>query len=174
MAKDNKLMLGFESVIDLLSTSFNFKLPILSLIVGLMATLNTFISENIYNDAKSIYFLLGLIMFDAVTGVLRAIKAGTFSSSRLPRILVIMLLYTGLLSVSHNLTLQNPYYSFLPGLLYGGFIATLVTSVFENMHELGYISTPIFNLVMRKIRLVQEFMFGKSFVDETTKNKKEE
>ena len=163
MQKDNNLMLGYANYHDLLSTIFGFKLAAINFIVAITAVLTTFITDYVWDDAKAIYILLMLISVDAVTGILKAIKYKTFSSAKLPRILVIMVAYTTLLGATWNISKISPLYSFLPAVLYGGFISTLILSIFENLHELNWIPDNVYNLIKTKLELLQAFVFGKNF-----------
>jgi hypothetical protein len=83
-----------------------------------------------------------------------------------------MISYTGLLAISSNIAKYSPFYSFLPGILYGGFIATLVVSVFENLHALKVIPNRIYDTVMTKLEFLQSFIFGPKKDKDKTKKKK--
>lgn len=161
--KENDLMLGYANQHDLLSTVFGVKLMVINLIASFFAIISTFITDYVYDDAKAIYILLALIAVDAVTGIMKAVKVKKFSSSKLPRILVIMVIYTTMLGLSWNISKVSPFYVFLPGILYGGFISTLIISIFENLHELKYVPDNLYNLVRGKLDLIQAFVFGKNF-----------
>lgn len=126
-----------------------------------MATIiTTFINNYVWDDAKAIYFMLFLISFDAITGVSKSIKNNTFSSSRLPRILVIMVIYTTLLALSWNISKFSPFYYWLPGALYGGFVATLIVSIFENLYALSLIPERVYTLAKKKLDAIQNFLLG--------------
>ena len=163
MQKDNNLMLGYENSHDLLSSIFGLKLAAVNGIVAIIATMTTFITNYIWDDAKAVYMLLLLIAVDAITGIFKAIKAKAFSSAKLPRILVIMVVYTTLLAVAWNISKISPFYAFLPAVLYGGFMSTLLVSIFENLHQLKWVPDNIYNLVKTKLELLQQFVFGKNF-----------
>jgi hypothetical protein len=163
MQKENDLMLGYANHHDLLSTIFGLKLMAVNGIVALAAVITTFITSYIWDDANAIYMLLLLIGVDAVTGIFKAIKAKTFSSAKLPRILVIMVTYTTMLGIAWNISKFSPFYNFLPAVLYGGFVSTLIVSIFENLHQLNWIPDNLYNLIKGKLDLLQQFVFGKNF-----------
>ncbi len=163
MQKDNKLMLGYENFMDLVSSAFGTSHLALNITGGFIAAMTTFITQYIWDDSRAIYTLLGIITLDACTGIMRAIKHKTFSSGRLPRILVIMVLYTGLLSIGWNLAKISPFYGWIPSLLYGGFVTTLIISIIENLHQIQAIPDNIYNYIKTKIDLFQAFAFGSSF-----------
>ena len=142
--KDNNLMLGYESVPDLLSSIFGLKVSGANLIFSSAGAVTAFITTYIYDDAHAVYVLVGFIFLDAITGILRAIKQKKFSSSKLPRILVIMICYLTLLSLGWNLAQVHDIFSWVPGALYFGFITTLCISIMENLYELGVISEKIY------------------------------
>ncbi len=158
--KDNNLMLGYQSIKELCFTAFGLKNAAANIIASFFGGLTTFITAYIYNDAHAIYVLIGFIFLDSLTGILKAIKNKKFSSSKLPRILVIMIIYVSLLSLGWNLSKINDLFSWVPGTLYFGFITTLCVSIIENLHELGIISDAHHGYIKKKLALVQEFFFG--------------
>lgn len=161
--KNNKLMLGYENLSDLVTTVFGTKCITLNIMGGIIAGASAFITQYVWDDAKAVFILLGLIVLDAITGIFRAIKQKTFSSARLPRVLVIIILYTGLLSIGWNLAHISALYGWIPSILYGGFVTTLFVSIFENIHALGLVPDNIYNYIKTKIDLLQSFVFGANF-----------
>lgn len=171
MQKDNELMLGYSNVGDLFNSVFGLKLFIINIVGALAAATTTFITKYVWDDATAIYMMLALIIADALTGVLKAIRNKTFSSSRLPRILVIMVIYTSLLGLSWNVAKLSPFYAWLPPFLYGGFITTLLVSIFENLNQLGLIPKGVYGYFHGKMEHLQAFLFGERFLGKK-KNKK--
>jgi phage-related holin len=169
MQKDNELMLGYSNTDDLLSSLFGLKLFIINIFGAMAAAITTFITSYIWDDATAIYMMLVLIIADATTGIIKSIKNKTFSSSRLPRVLVIMVVYTSLLAISWNVAKQSPFYAWLPPFLYGGFITTLLVSIFENLNQLGLLPKKIFNYFHGKMSHLQAFLFGDKFSDKKKK-----
>ena len=160
MQKENDLMLGYANLQDLATSLFGLKMTVINFIGAVIAVATTFITDYIWNDAKAVYMLLFLVGIDAITGIAKAIKAKTFSSAKLPRVLVIMIAYTTLLGIAWNLSKISPFYDFLPAILYGGFISTLLISIFENLHFLNLIPTKMYNYVRKKLDLIQVLVFG--------------
>jgi hypothetical protein len=152
MMKGNVLIFGFKGVKDLSISAFGLNNTWAGIIFSVMATLNSFITKYIYDDAKAVYFLVFLIAFDALTGVWKAIKNRQFSSSRLPRILVLMILYVTLLGIGWNAAKFSSFYFWLPSVLYGGMVGTLIVSIAENLMELGYISKSLYELIKKKVK----------------------
>lgn len=167
--KNNHLMLGFISWHEFMDSLIGAKQTVLNFFAALLAISTTFITNYVWDDASAIYFMLFLISFDAVTGVTKSIKNKTFSSARLPRILVIMLSYTALLAVSWNIAKFSPFYYWLPGALYGGFIATLIVSIFENLHALKIIPDRLYESISKKLKALQNLVLGEK--KETRKKK---
>jgi len=160
LQKNNKLMLGFLSWHEFMDSLIGAKQTVLNFLAAFLAVSTTFITDYIWDDAGAIYFMLFLISFDATTGVVKSIKNKTFSSGRLPRILIIMLTYTSLLALSWNISKYSPFYYWLPGALYGGFIATLVVSIFENLHALKVIPNRLYDYVSTKLESLQTLVLG--------------
>ena len=161
--KDNHLMIGYSSLHDLLYSVFGFKTSVFTFLVSFFAGLTAFLTSYVYDDAKAIYTLVAMIGLDAFTGILKSIKHKTFSSARLPRILVIVVLYLSLLGVGWNLSKISSFYVWIPSTLYFGFVTTLVVSIIENMHQLGLISDGVYKTIFGKIELLQKFIFGKNY-----------
>lgn len=164
MVKDNNLMCGYISFADLFKSAFGTEHMHTNLIMAFIGGLTAFITSYIYDDAQAIYVLMGMIAFDSLTGILKALKHNTFSSAKLPRILVIMLLYTCLLSLGWNLAKVHDIFSWVPGTLYFGFVTTLVISIIENLHALNVISDNVYCYIKKKMRILQEFFFGSKSV----------
>lgn len=165
MVKDNNLMCGFASFKDLFHSAFGLDHMQTNLIISSLGGVAAFISSYIYDDPQAIYVLLGMIAFDSLTGIMKAVKNKTFSSAKLPRILVIMVIYTSMLSLGWNLAKVDDLFSWLPGTLYFGFVSTLTISIVENLHALGIISDEIYKHMKKKMKLVQEIIFGRSKVE---------
>jgi len=170
LQKNNHLMLGFISWNEFMDSLIGAKQTVFNFFAALLAITTTFITNYVWDDAGAIYFMLFLISFDAATGVMKSFKNKTFSSARLPRILVIMVSYTSLLALSWNISKYSPFYYWLPGALYGGFIATLVVSVFENLHALKIIPNRVYDAVSSKLEALQNLVLGAK-KDKTKKKK---
>lgn len=162
MIKENNLMLGYKSFTELFRSAFGTEHATTNLFMSSIGALITFITSYVYDDAQAVFVLVGMIAFDSITGILKALKNNTFSSAKLPRILVIMLIYTSLLSLGWNLAKVNDMFTWIPGTLYFGFITTLSISIIENLHQLGIISDTMYKYIKKKMGLLQEFFFGKS------------
>lgn len=161
--KDNHLMIGFANLHDLATSAFGLKSSVITFMISLFGALTAFITTYIYDDAKAVYTLLALIGLDAFTGIIKSIKNKTFSSARLPRILVIIIVYMSLLGIGWSLSKISSFYLWIPSALYFGFVTTLMISIVENLNQLGLISDGIFNAIKGKINLLQKFIFGKNY-----------
>lgn len=160
--KENNLMCGYSSFGDLFRSAFGTEHLHSNMIMASLGAIISFITSYIYDDPQAIFVLIGMIAFDSVTGIMKAFKNGTFSSAKLPRILVIMLVYVSLLSLGWNLAKVDDLFNWVPGTLYFGFITTLVISIIENLHQLNIISDNMYKFMKKKMALVQEFFFGKN------------
>jgi len=139
MIQENKLILGFGDLKELMSSTFGFKSAFLNCCTAGIAMISSFITNYIWDDASAVYFMLFLIIADASTGIWKSIKYRTFRSSKLPRIFVLLVLYVLMLSISWNAAKYSPLFIWLPGAVYGGLIGTQIVSVYENISELGYL-----------------------------------
>ena len=160
MIKDNNLMLGYCSFGDLFDSAFGLNHKMTNLLLASIGGITAFITSYIYDDPQAIYVLMGMVAFDSVTGIMKALRNGTFSSAKLPRILVIMVTYISLLSLGWNLAKVNDMFTWVPGCLYFGFVTTLCISIIENLHELNIISDNVYGYIKNKMSIIQEFFFG--------------
>jgi|TARA_R110000868_G_scaffold17137_3_gene75651 hypothetical protein len=139
MIQENNLILGFKSLKELATYIFGIKSSFVNFCTSTLAITTSFITSYVWDDASAVYFMLFLIIADAATGVWKSIKYKTFRSSKLPRILVLSILYVLMLSISWNASRFSPLFIWLPGLVYGGLIGTQIVSIYENISELGYL-----------------------------------
>ena len=139
MIQENNLILGFKNLKELVTSTFGLKSSFINFCTSTMAIVTSFITNYVWDDASAVYFMLFLIITDAATGVWKSIKYKTFRSSKLPRILVLSILYVLMLSISWNASKFSPLFIWLPGLVYGGLIGTQIVSIYENISELGYL-----------------------------------
>lgn len=145
------MILGYNNFSDLIYTTLGLKTFTLNVVVAFLASLSTFITDYVYDDARAIYVMLALLIFDFATGIWYAIKSNTFTSTRLPRILVNAVVYTLLLGISWNIAEVYPLFGFLPGLIYGGLIATMLVSLLENLTKLNLIPDSILKRLLEKL-----------------------
>jgi hypothetical protein len=143
--KNNTTILGFTSLNDLLVTTFQFKVG--NITTALLFSLSGFITEYVYDDVKAVYWMLFMAGLDFLTGIAKAFKQKNFSSARLPRMLIIILIYCLLLSMGWNMAKFSPIYNFLPGLIYGALVSTLFISIIENLRILKLIPKSLFTSI---------------------------
>jgi len=149
----NHTILGFTSLNDFASTVFGGigKLKF-TLSGAFLTSVSGFITEYVYKDSGSIFFLMALLGLDAITGIWKALKNRNFTSTRLPRILLTAIIYCLLLSVSWRASLYSELFLWLPGAVYGGFCSTLLVSLFENFSELGFIPKSLLSDLLSKLK----------------------
>ena len=149
--QENKLILGYDSFKELIESALGLKHYFFNGFLAMGAALTTFITSYVWNDANAVYFMLSLIGLDALTGIWKAIVNKTFSSSRLPRIAVISIIYVIMLSTSWNASVYSSLFIWLPGLVYGGLIGTLLVSIYENFAELGYLPKGLLYVIKNRL-----------------------
>jgi phage-related holin len=150
--KENKLILGFESTSELFSSILGLKNSFINFILAACTALTSFITQYIWDDASAVYFLLFLILIDAGTGVWKSIRHRSFSSSKLPRVLVISIIYVLMLAISWNAAKHSELFIWLPGMVYGGLIGTPLVSIYENFAELGYVPKGLIYDIKEKLK----------------------
>lgn len=149
--KENKLILGFKSFSDFFDSILGLKAPIVNFFIGMFTAITSFVTKYIWEDAGAVYFLLTLILIDAATGVWKSVKYKTFRSSKLPRIIVIALIYVVMLATSWNAAHYSNLFIWLPGLVYGGLLGTQLVSIYENFAELGYLPSGLLYDIKNRI-----------------------
>lgn len=152
MIQENKLILGFGDFKELTTSALGLKSSFLNCCMGAIAAITTFITNYIWDDASAVYFMFFLILMDAITGVWKSIKFKTFRSSKIPRILVLSILYVVMLAISWNAANYSNLFMWLPGLVYGGLIGTQIVSIYENIAELGYLPKGLLYQIKNKIK----------------------
>jgi len=150
--QENKTILGFENVSDFFNTLLGLKNTTINFLLAFFTMITSFITSYVWDDANAVYFLIGLVGIDAITGVWKAYRFRTFRSSKLPRILVISLIYVLMLSISWNSAKYSPLFIWLPGLIYGGLLGTVFVSIYENFAERGYLPKGILYDIKDKIK----------------------
>jgi phage-related holin len=150
--KENKLILGFENAKELFSSILGLKNSFVNFILAMITASSSFITQYIWDDASAVYFMLFLIIIDASTGIWKSIKNRTFSSSKLPRVLVISIIYVLMLAISWNAAKHSTLFIWLPGMVYGGLIGTPLVSIYENFAELGYVPKGLLYDIKEKIK----------------------
>lgn len=152
MIQENKLILGFSSLREFFECLVGIKSFVFNGTVALVTMFTSFITHYIWNDAQAVYFMLFLIGVDALTGIWKAYVYKTFSSSRLPRIFVISTIYVLMLAISWNAAIYSSLFVWLPGMVYGGLIGTLIVSIYENLAQLGYLPKGLLYDIKDKIK----------------------
>lgn len=150
--KENKLILGFGSVKELMDSVLGLKNSLVNFVLAACTALTSFITQYIWDDASAVYFMLFLILIDASTGVWKSIVNRSFSSSKLPRIFVISIIYVLMLSISWHAAKHSSLFVWLPGMVYGGLIGTPLVSIYENFAELGYVPKGLVYDIKEKIK----------------------
>lgn len=150
--KENKLILGFGSVKELIDSALGLKNSMINFILAGCTAVTSFITQYIWDDASAVYFMLFLILIDAGTGVWKSVINRSFSSSKLPRVFVISIIYVLMLAISWNAAKHSDLFVWLPGMVYGGLIGTPLVSIYENFAELGYVPKGLIYDIKEKVK----------------------
>jgi hypothetical protein len=150
----NDTILGFTSLNDFAQTLLGWKAKYF---VGVVSLLGAFISKFVYQSAPAIYFLVFLLAVDVLTALIRAIKTKSFTSKRLGRVLPVLLTYMVVLACSFNMAKYSALYSWLPGVIYSGFLAIVFSSICENLILLGWLPADLYNNIKERINIKNLF-----------------
>ncbi len=151
--KNNVTIFGYESLSDFINTNLGIDTFKYNALIAILVGLSSFVTNYVYNDYRAVYFMLFALLMDGATDVWLSLKNKKFSSARLPRVLITMVFYCLLLCLSWNAAKFNIVFTFLPGLIWGGLMTTILVSVFENVYYLGYLPESIFNILKQRLRL---------------------
>lgn len=157
--EQNETILGFTSVNDFATTLFGFNNKFGVAVISVIGGLTSLITSYVYSDANAIYFMVALLGMDLLTAIYRAHKTKTFTSKRLPRVLVVLLSYCLMLAISWNAAKFVPLhlFDFLPGMLYTGFITVLVVSIAENLMFAGLLPKDLYLSIKEKLNFTKWF-----------------
>ncbi len=147
-------VLGFDSLNDFWTTLFQVKDKVMFFFAVMFGSV-TF-TNYFWSSPQQIIFLWIMLLLDLGTGVWYAIKSRNFTSKRLPRWAGIAFTYSVMLFVSYNMSKMVPILFFLPGSLYGLFLAVLFKSLAENFGKLGFLNLDILTKINKKIDKVLE------------------
>lgn len=153
----NNTFFGFVSVADFIYTFTGFKYKAFIAISSIIGAISSFITGYIYKSAEAVYFLLFLLFCDLITACYRAWKTNTFTSKRLPRVLILMLSYCLALALAWNASIYVPLLSWLPGFLYAGFVSVLFVSNLENLVYSKLLPGKILSEIKDKINIKNLF-----------------
>lgn len=156
--KEQTTFFGFSSIGDYLGSLFGVKYAYVNTIGATLVALTSFITGWIYDEPASVYTLWVLMFADWGTGIYKAIKTKTFTSSRLFRMPLYFISTTFLLAISWHIGKAQYIFEIIPSFVLGGFYSVYLISLIENLGEL--------NLLPKRMVSALKNRFGfKSFLD---------
>lgn len=151
---------GFTCLTDYANTMFAVKNKLLFLFSVTFGSI-TF-TDYFWHSYQQIVFLWIMLLLDLATGVWAAVKSKSFTSRKLPRWAGIAFSYSLLLFISYNMSKFTPIFFWLPGSLYGLFVAVQFKSLSENLAKLGFLKIPMLKKINDKIDSVVDSEIDKS------------
>lgn len=130
-------MFGYASLKDCKNTMFgnNWK-PFV--ICGFFGLINSWITKYMWGSTSDVYFLYTMLLLDFITGIYSAYRNRIpITSKKMPRVLINLIGYSILLSVSWNMSLKSIAFKFLPTIIYNGFLGVTFYSIYENLDKSG-------------------------------------
>lgn len=147
----NDTLFGFNSIADFIQSFAGVKYKGFIAVSSMIGAISSFITGYVYQSAEAVYFLLFLLFCDMITACIRAIRTKTFTSKRLPRVLILMLSYCLALALAWNAAIYVPLLNFLPGFLYTGFVSVVLVSNMENLVEAKLLPGKILIAIKEKL-----------------------
>lgn len=146
-------LFGFDTLKDFSISCFGIDHPKICLAFSFIAATIAGVSDYLFQDKTTVYTIIGLYLFDFLTGVIYAMKSKTLMSSRLPRVLLNMILMLGLLAIAWKMGSTHPLYALLPAAVVGGIYAILLVSILENLGKLKVLPKKFASFLKNKFGL---------------------
>lgn len=153
MKNNHKAFLGYDSITDFIYTNLGLSSVKLNTLFAFIATITSFVTDYIWDDARSYYFLVFCLGIDFLTGILKSIQNKTFSSKRIPRMFVTVLFYSLMLALSWNAAKSSDLFFWLPSAIFAGFLSTTLVSIFENIYAIGFLPKSIYDVLKQRLRI---------------------
>lgn len=149
--------IGFSSPGDFLNSLIGTKTWFVNTCIAFMAGLTSFITDYIWDDPKAILTLWSLMIADWITGIAKGVVTKRFVSFKIWRMPLYFVATAYILHISWNMAKGNVVYTWLPGLVIGGFYSVYFVSLLENLGAIGLLPKPIVRLLKAKFGLKKLF-----------------
>lgn len=149
-----KGIMGFTKVGEFLTSFLGLDHIGWSSIAALCASVTTFITGYIWDSPSAIYTLWTLMFVDWITGIMAAIQTKTFTSTRMPRMVLYFFLTSVILGLSWNLSKSSWVFYPLPAIIFGGFCSVYFISLLENSTKLGVIPAKLRDILVERFGLL--------------------
>lgn len=149
--------IGFTSPGDFLDSFIGTKTWMFNGSVAIVAGLTSFITQYIWDDPAAVYTLWSLMMADWVTGITKGIVTKRFVSFKIWRMPLYFVATAYILHISWRMAKGNIVYTWLPGLVIGGFYSVYFVSLLENLGAIGMLPKRLVKLLKSKFGLQKLF-----------------
>lgn len=149
--------IGFTSPGDFLDSLVGTKTWILNGSVAIFAGITSFITNYIWDDPTAVWTLWSLMLADWVTGIAKGVVTKRFVSFKIWRMPLYFVATAYILHISWYMAKGNVVYTWLPGLVIGGFYSVYFVSLLENLGALNLLPKPIVTLLKNKFGLKKLF-----------------
>jgi phage-related holin len=156
--------IGFASPGDFFDSLIGTKTWMLNASVAFVAGLTSFVTQYIWNDPAAVFTLWSLMGADWITGITKGIVTKRFVSFKIWRMPLYFVATAYILHISWNMAKGNIVYTWLPGLVIGGFYSVYFVSLLENLGAIGMLPKPLVRLLKSKFGLKK--LFDKDEKDE--------
>jgi len=156
--------IGFTSPGDFFDSLVGTKSWMINSLVAICAGLTSFITHYIWNDPAAVFTLWSLMLADWITGITKGIVTKRFVSFKIWRMPLYFVATAYILHISWNMAKGNIVYTWLPGLVIGGFYSVYFVSLLENLGAIGMLPKPLVRLLKSKFGLKK--LFDKDEKDE--------
>lgn len=149
MIHEFKKLIGWE----LLTKECWVKVHILS---SVLAFSTYFVESYIWNPSGAYFTFIFLLVVDFIAAVKIAFKNKDFQTRKATRILYKLVGFTALFAIAFNLAKNDPFFGFLPELVY--FPAVLITllSFVKHLSTLNILPEKLSNLIIKNIDIYKD------------------
>jgi hypothetical protein len=144
--------IGFSSPLDFFHSLVGAKNWVFNGFTAFIAGLASFVTNYIWDDSTAVFTLWSLMLADWATGIIKSCVNKRFVSFKIWRMPLYFVATSYILHISWYMAKGNAIFSFLPGIVIGGFYSVYFISLLENLGDI--------NLLPKKLVSVLKSKFG--------------
>lgn len=149
--------IGFSSPGDFVNSLIGTKSWFFNSCIAFSAALTSFVTNYIWDDPKAVFTLWSLMLTDWATGIAKGIVTKRFVSFKIWRMPLYFVATAYILHISWQMAKGNIVYTWLPGLVIGGFYSVYFVSLLENLGAIGLLPPSLVKALKSRFGLKKLF-----------------
>ena len=129
--------IGFSTPLDFFNSLIGFKSWTINGSTAFIAGLTSFVTNYIWDDSTAVFTLWSLMAADWITGIAKSFINKRFVSFKIWRMPLYFIATSYLLHIAWYMAKGNEIFTFLPGIVIGGFYSVYFVSLLENLGEIN-------------------------------------